>query len=134
MLAAPEMQVVARRRPLRPVVGMAATLALAALTMTNSYSGSPFQYVRVFVAYLLFRIHCFDFAGRPSQRGSRQIKLEQRGDLIVAGTRQCILRGDDFHVGGDAGGESALSLSHFILGQFIAQVGDVHGISRGVEL
>lgn len=50
MLAAPEMQVVARRRPLRPVVGMAATLALAALTMTNSYSGSPFQYVRVYVA------------------------------------------------------------------------------------
>ena len=68
----------------------------------------------------VIRVHGFDFAGGASERCARQVELIQRADLIVAGASQSVLRGDDFDVGGDAGGEAALRLRYFFLGQLKA--------------
>ena len=83
---------------------------------------------------LSLRIHGFDLARSARERCARQIELIQSADLIVAGARQSVLRGDDFDVGGDPGLKAALRLSHFFLRQLQTQIGNVHGITRGREL
>ena len=83
---------------------------------------------------LSFRIHGFDIACGAGQSRARQVELIQRADLVIAGARQIVLRGDHFDVGGDARLKPALRLGDFFLGQFVAQIRDVHRIPRGSEL
>src|SRR5271168_808179 len=61
------------------------------------------------------RVNLFHAADRAGQIGARLIEAEQRGDLVVIGARQRILRLDHFDVVGHAGLEAVAGLIDFLL-------------------
>src|ERR1035438_6234513 len=77
------------------------------------------------------RLH---LAGGVGEIGARLVVPVERGDLVVVGSGQFVLRGEDFNIVGDAGLEAVARLFHFLPGQRDSERGDVHLASRRFEL
>src|SRR5580693_6439582 len=82
----------------------------------------------------LFSICVLNFSHRLSQIYPGLVEPIECVDLVGVGARQCVLRGDNFDVGGDSGGEPAPGLRHFIIGKLKCLVGDVDVLARGIQL
>src|SRR5271154_3002856 len=83
--------------------------------------------------YVSLTVHRLDCTRGVREIRTRQVESKQSANLIVAGTREGILRGDDFDIGGNAGLEPALRLSYLILSQGKTEVGDVDSVARRGE-
>src|ERR1017187_2232461 len=73
-------------------------------------------------------------AGGVGEIGARLVVAIERGDLVIVGAGQFVLRGDDFDIVGDAGLEAIARLFHFLFGERDAESGDVHLAARRFEL
>src|ERR1017187_1025982 len=77
------------------------------------------------------RLH---LAGGVGQIGARLVVAVERGDLVIVGAGQLVLRGDDFNVVGDAGLETVACLFDLLFGEGDSERGDVDLTARRFEL
>ena len=75
--------------------------------------------VELIISFVLLRVHRFYLACSAGQGSAGQVELIQGPNLIIARARQCVLGGDDFHVGGNPSLKTPLCLGHLFLGQLV---------------
>src|SRR5690348_2255939 len=78
----------------------------------------------------LFCVHRLHLSGGVREAGARLVVTIERGDLVVAGPRQFVLRGDHFDVVRDAGLEPVARLLHFLPRQLNSEVRDLDFAAR----
>src|SRR5262249_40579129 len=89
----------------------------------SSLGGSP-----------LLRVNPFHLSDGAGKIGACLIEAVQRGDLVVVGAGQGVLRLNDFDVVGHAGLEAVAGLIDFRPGGLPAEVGDLHLVARGLQV
>src|ERR1017187_9140015 len=98
-------------------------------SMTGEAAAGGFA--RMAVSAGVERLH---LAGGVGEIGARLVVAVERGDLVVVGAGQFVLRGDDFNVVGDAGLKTVARLFDFLFGERDAERGDLHLTARRFEL
>src|SRR4030095_12857884 len=80
------------------------------------------------------RVERFHLPGRTCQVGARLVVAIQGVDLVVVGSRELVLRGDDFDVVGDARPEPVLRLAYALRGEADAEPGSLDFAARRFPL
>src|SRR5271165_5856162 len=75
-------------------------------------------------------VQLFHLTDGPRIVGTRLIKAIQRGNLVVIGTRQGILRLNHFDIVGHARAKTVTRLIHFFARELDAQIRDLHLVPR----
>src|ERR1051325_7056082 len=73
-------------------------------------------------------------AERADQIAGREVRREQRRDVLIARERDGLLRLDDFDVAGDAGGEAVARLRQLLGGQIARARRDLELLAAGLKV
>src|SRR5437016_9543435 len=79
-------------------------------------------------------VNPFHLPNGASQIGASLVEAIERGDLVVIGASQGILRLNNFNVVGHASIEAVARLVHLFSRKLYAKVGDANLIARGIEI